>query len=265
MLKIEDKWDVIKKAITQAVLLVSSFGYSRDSLKSNYALIPIAYYLMTIGLPTNFIDTSKQKANRAVIKKWLIRSLLKKAFSGQPDSVLRPIREILRNNGNNDFPFDEIVERFKGTNKSISFTADDIDDYLVTLRYGKPDTLSTLMLLYPSLDFKNIFHVDHIYPKSKFTRGNLSKEGIDDSKIDSYIYAVNSISNLQLLPATPNEEKNDTDFDVWFNSEYPTSKAKASYRDINYIPDMSYGYKDFLDFINERQKLISKELKNILL
>ena len=40
MLKIEQNWQTIKTSITQAFLLVSSFGFSRDSLKSNpYGII----------------------------------------------------------------------------------------------------------------------------------------------------------------------------------------------------------------------------------
>ena len=265
MLKIEERWDTIKRAITQAVMLVSSFGYSRDSLRSNNALIPIAYYLMIIGLPANFTDSTKYKVDRAAIKKWLIRSLLKKAFSGQPDNVLRPIREIIRNNSKEGFPFNEIVERFKGTNKSISFTNDDIDDYLLTLRYGKPDTLSTLMLLYPSLDFNNYFHVDHIYPKSKFTRRYLQGKNIPDSNIDEYMHEVNNISNLQLLAAIPNEEKSDTDFDEWFNEQNPTANDKKQYRDLHMMPEMEYGYKDFLDFVTKRRELLAAELRKILL
>lgn len=38
-----------------------------------------------------------------------MRSLLKKVFSGQPDNVLRPIREILKINGANDFPIEKLL------------------------------------------------------------------------------------------------------------------------------------------------------------
>ena len=179
--------------------------------------------------------------------------------------MLRPIREIIRNNSKEGFPFNEIVERFKGTNKSISFTNDDIDDYLLTLRYGKPDTLSTLMLLYPSLDFNNYFHVDHIYPKSKFTRRYLQGKNIPDSNIDEYMHEVNNISNLQLLAAIPNEEKSDTDFDEWFNEQNPTANDKKQYRDLHMMPEMEYGYKDFLDFVTKRRELLAAELRKILL
>ena len=265
MLKIENNWETIQRAIIMSVMLVSSFGYSRDTLKSNSALIPIAYYLMIIGMPNNFIDSSKYKTNRTLIKKWLIRSLLKKVFSGQPDVVLRPVREILKDNGNSEFPYEKIANRFKGTNKSIAFTQDDIDEYLLTLKYGKPDTLSTLMLLYPSLDFKNIFHVDHIYPRSKFTRSYLLKQGVPDDDIYDYIDEVNSISNLQLLPAIPNEEKSDTDFAEWFEDQNPTPNDKTSYRELHMMPDIEYSYKNFFDFIDKRTDIMAKRLEQILL
>jgi uncharacterized protein with ParB-like and HNH nuclease domain len=265
MMKIESRWDDIKKAIKQAVLLVSSYGYSGETLTSNNALIPIAYYLMKIGMPDNFVDSGTTKTNREKIKKWLIRSLLKKVFSGQPDNVLRPIRDILRVNGTNDFPTDQIMDKFKGTNKSIQFTDDDIDEYLLKLKYGKSETLSTLMLLYPSLDFSNKFHEDHIYPKSKFTKSYLRKMNVAEDKLDEYINSVNDISNLQLLAAQLNEEKLATDFAKWFNEQYLTESDKIQYRTINYVPDMDYTYENYSAFIKRRRKLLKDQLIKILI
>lgn len=265
MMKIESRWDDIKKSIKQAVLLVSSFGYSGETLTSNNALIPIAYYLLINGIPDNFVDSGTTRANREKMKKWLIRSLLKKVFSGQPDNVLRPIREILKTNGSLEFPLDEIFDRFKGTNKSIHFTDDDIDEFLLKLKYGKSDTLSTLMLLYPSLDFSNKFHEDHMYPKSKFTKVYLRKQGVPEDKLDWYISTINDISNLQLLAAQLNEEKLATNFNDWFNSQYETDNDKYQYRSVHYLPDMSYTYENYPLFIEERKKLLKTQLRKILL
>ena len=266
MVKIEDNWENIKRAIKQAVHLVSSFGYTGESLSSNNALIPIAYYLLTIGLPDKFVQSGKTRDNRFKIKKWLILSLLKKVFGGQPDNVIKPIREIIRANKKNDFPIDQIIEKFKGTNKSILFGEDDIEEYLLKLKYGKSETLNTLMLLYPSLDFStNKFHIDHMYPKSKFKKKNLSNMGVSKNKIDEYIDTVNDISNLQLLSGQLNEEKQDTDFDEWFNQNYVSKKDKIQYRHLHYLPEMEYTYPEFLDFIAKRKQLLKKKLKEILL
>ena len=265
MMKIEANWENIKRAIKQSVHLVSSFGYTGETLSSNNALIPIAYYLLTIGMPDNFVESGATKENRAKIKKWLIMALLKKAFSGQPDNVIRPIRDIIRENGNNEFPITQIVDKFKGTNKSIQFAEDDIDEYLLKLKYGKSETLSTLMLLYPSLDFNNKFHEDHMYPKSKFRKSYLRKMGVPEDELDTYIDSVNDISNLQLLAAQLNEEKLNTDFDVWFNKERATDSDKIQYRTIHYLPEMEYTYPNFLLFMEKRKQLIRKKLIDILL
>lgn len=261
MMKIEMNWENIKRAIKLSVHLISSFGYTGETLSSNNALIPIAYYLLTIGMPDNFVESGATKENRSKIKKWLIMTLLKKVFSGQPDNVIRPIRDIIRENGNNEFPITEIIDKFKGTNKSIQFTEDDIDEYLLKLRYGKSETLSVLMLLYPSLDFSNKFHEDHMYPRSKFKKSYLRKMGISEDRLDTYINSVNDIGNLQLLAAQLNEEKLDTDFDVWFHKQQVTDTDKIQYRKIHYLPDMDYTYDMFLKFIEKRKKLLQKQLK----
>ncbi|WP_295917235.1 DUF262 domain-containing protein [uncultured Anaerovibrio sp.] len=263
MLKIEQQWPVIKKSIIQAYLLVSGFGFSRDSLKSNNAIIPIAYYLKVLGNPANFEMDKSNANNRVLIKKWLIRSLLKRAFGGQPDNILRKIRGILDSNGNKDFPLTEIINSLRGTNKSIIFNDDDINDRLEQ-KYGQSDTLLILMLLYPSLDYNNKFHVDHIYPKSKFTKKYLAAQGLTDAQIQKYIKSVNDLSNLQLLAAVPNIQKQDQDFDDWFTQNYPTDTDKFQYRQTNYIPDMQYSYQNFENFMIERKKLLQVALKNIL-
>ena len=190
---------------------------------------------------------------------------MKKAFSGQPDNVIRPIREILKNNGNSDFPINEIIDKFKGTNKSIQFTEDDIDEYLLKLKYGARETLSTLMLLYPSLDFSNRFHEDHMYPKSKFKKSYLRKMGVVEEQLDEYINSVNDISNLQLLAAQLNEEKLNTDFDKWFTDQYKTENDRIQYRTINYLPDIEYSYTNFLTVMDQRRKLLKAELLKILM
>ena len=265
MMKIEANWENIKRAIKQSVHLVSSFGYTGETLSSNNALIPIAYYLFTIGMPDNFVESGATKENRAKIKKWLIMALLKKAFSGQPDNVIRPIRDIIRENGNNEFPIAQIIDKFKGTNKSIQFAEDDIDEYLLKLKYGKSETLSTLMLLYPSLDFSNKFHEDHMYPKSKFRKPYLRKMGVPEDKLDTCIDSVNDISNLQLLAAQLNEEKLNTDFDVWFKKQQVTDSDKIQYRTIHYLPEMEYTYPNFLLFMEQRKQMLRKRLIKILL
>ncbi len=262
MLLIEKGWEDISKAIRGAVELLSSLGYHRDTLTSNNAIIPIAYYLKKIGTPSNFSIASKYETNRKSIFKWLVIVLLKRIFSGQPDNVLRPIREVI-SNASDDFPLDEITKKLKGGTKSISFDDDEIDT-LLYYQYAKAYTYSVLAFLYPALDFRNKFHQDHIFPKKLFTRKTLLKRGIKEEQIEFYLDNFNCLANLQLLDGVPNQEKSGADFEAWIIDAYPNKKDRKAYMDRNYIPDVSLSLDNFQEFIEEREKLIVAAFKKLL-
>ena len=262
MLQIEQNWDNISKAIRLALNLVSSFGYNRESLTSNNALIPIAYYLYKKDLPIHFHTSDHTKDDRKLIKKWLILSLLKQAFGGHPDNILRPIREILCET-NEQFPLNKIIDKFRGSNKTLIFTDEDIEN-LTQLNYGNGYTFSVLSILYPSFDFRNVFHTDHIFPKSLFTEVRLKKRNIPADTIDEYLTKYNLLSNLQLLEAIPNIEKQDKDFEVWLESNYKNQDDFKDYKDKHFIPDCNLSIDNFLDFYDRRKAKIKSQLSIIL-
>jgi hypothetical protein len=198
-----------------------------------------------------------------MIRKWLTASLLKRTFGGQPDNVLRPTREIISKN-HEFFPLDEIIERFKGETKSLVFNADDIDK-LISYEYGEGYTFSALALLYPTLDFRNRFHVDHIFPKSLFQKNKLLKRGIQESKIRTYLDSFNELPNLQLLEGTPNQEKQGKDFKDWLDKTYPNETEKRDYMVKNYIPDVDLSLSSFDMFVSEREKLLRDRYQQILM
>lgn len=262
MLIIEKQWDDISEAIKSAIVLLSILGYHRDTLTSNNALIPIATYLYKIGSPDNFSESSKYQEDRSRIFKWLVMVLLKRTFSGQPDNVLRPIRDVI-NTTDDGFPFDEIIKKLKGSTKAISFDDDEIDN-LFYYQYAQSYTYSVLAFIYPSLDFRNKFHQDHIFPKKLFTAKRLKKREIDDNDIEFYLENYNYLANLQLLEGVPNQEKSGTDFDVWIKEKYPNKDDRKIYMKRNYIPDIDLSLGNFKEFIEEREKLIVSAFKELL-
>lgn len=98
------------------------------------------------------------------------------------------------------------MDSLKGSPKSMTFDDDEIAN-LLFYQYGQPYTYSALALLYPSLDFRNKFHLDHIFPKRNFTRRRLEALGIPEEKIDFYLDNYNTIVNLQLLEGVHNQER----------------------------------------------------------
>ncbi|MFC1906755.1 DUF262 domain-containing protein [Chloroflexota bacterium] len=166
MRTIERNWESISNAIRITVSLVAGFGFNWQTLTSNNALIPVAYYLLKNHAEANFVQSSHYENDRKTINKWLIIALIKQIFSGQPDNVLRPIRNILKDHFDG-FPLDLIKEELRGTTRSMVFGEEDIDNLLL-YKYGGRYTFLVLSLLYPNLDYRNQFHQDHIYPRSFF-------------------------------------------------------------------------------------------------
>jgi uncharacterized protein with ParB-like and HNH nuclease domain len=262
MSKIEKEWDDITGALRAAVQLVWGFGYNRETLTANYAIIPIANYLKKIGLPMSFDIARRYASERDVIRQWVILSLVKRVFGGQPDTVLRPIRDII-NKSKDVFPLQEIIDKFKGTPKSLIFTDDDVEN-LLHYEYGQGYTFSILSLLYPSLDFRNKFNIDHIHPRSLFTKSKLRRRGIQEEDIEYYLENVDQMPNLQLLEGIPNQEKSNTDFEHWLKSTFRLPEQRQEYMKKHFIPDVDLSLANFREFFEKRKSLMKKELKRIL-
>ena len=157
------------------------------------------------GLNHSFVTSVKFKDEREKIKRWLHIVLLKQTFGGNSDQVLSVIRKIIGENLNS-FPVEVMKQRLKGTPKSIDFGEEEIEN-LLEYEYGKKYTFSVLALLYPTLDYNNLFHQDHIHPRSLFTKRKLLERGVREEDIDFCLENYNKIPNLQLLEGSINTSK----------------------------------------------------------
>jgi len=262
--KIEQRWEEISAALQLSTSLAANFGFNYQTLSANYALIPIAYYLLKKEADSSFIYSAKYEEDRRTIRKWLIIALLKKIFGGQPDNVLRPVREIIRKDYET-FPAEMIKDELKGT-KTMKFGEEEIEELLST-KYGGRYTFLVLSLLYPNLDYRNQFHQDHIYPKSFFTsRRKLTSKGIPQEYQDFCMNKCNYLANLQLLEGSPNQEKSDSDFQQWLNKIYKDKDAKSDFMRRNSIPtDVDLSFNNFEKFFKAREDLIKHKLKHLLI
>lgn len=190
--------------------------------------------------------------------------MLKRVFSFSADGVLKPVRDIIKQYGygSSGFPLEKIIERFKGTNRSLQFTDEDINNLLYS-KYGQGDTLVILSILYPWADLRHNFHIDHIFPKSEFTPKRLAAKGVPQDKINEFISNCNYIGNLQLLEDIPNMEKKAMDFDKWLSTRVPAGEL-ADYKKKHYIPDVDLSFRNFDVFLEEREKLLLERLKKEL-
>ena len=262
MEKIEQYWESIARALNETVKLISSWGYSWQTLVSAYAIIPLAYTIHKLGSPSNFISSNKYTEDRTLMRKWLQIALLKRTFSGTPDNVLRPVRKVIQENLNG-FPFNAILEELKGTTRSMQFDAAELDG-LMSYRYEQPYTFSVLTFLYPWLKYDQQFHVDHIFPRAMFTSKELRKHNIAQENWPLWLDHYNDMGNLQLLQGPVNIAKSDESFDTWITKECPTPEKLAAYKRLHFIPECSLKFEDFPAFLEEREKILRTKLADVL-
>ena len=257
---IEKNWDNIANSLNVTLNLLKSFGYNKDNLSANTPILPIALYILENNIDYKIINHSSFCEDRKLIKEWIIKSTLKRIFTGS-ENITKIVRDVVLGNGTNLFPLKEIKEKLKIIpGKSINFSEEEVES-LLDYRYYNEGTFSILQLLYPDLDYRNKFHIDHIYPKSKFNQKYLKKQNVDFSQL----YDCNYLANLQLLYGSQNIEKSNREFKDWLDENF-SEEEKKEYFKKNYIPtNIDFTFKNYNEFLLARDELLLKQLKKILL
>lgn len=263
MMKIEQEWETLSSAIRTAVELVDSCGFNFETLLANNAVIPIAYYLKKIEANSSYITQTRCEQDRRLIRRWFTIALLKRLFSGQSDSILRTIRTALQGT-NEGFPLQAIeAELLRSHSFSMRYNVEEVDE-LLDQQYGRRSFL-ILSLLYPTLDFRNTFHQDHIFPRSFFTSGNrLTRFGVPRDEQSYYLENYNRLPNLQLLEGPINQEKRDHDFKEWLIKTHRDKSLRQDFMNKNYIPDDDLSFTNFRQVFEDRKQKMRENLMKIL-
>jgi uncharacterized protein with ParB-like and HNH nuclease domain len=228
-IRLEDIWDKVKESLQLTVKLVAQFGFNGHTLTASNAIIPIAYYLYRRKKDDNvfsgerFLTGESYADDRETIRGWLLKILLGKAFQRATDQLLTNIRDViqatLKESSLAAFPADAINERLRSS-RGFLFTDENIETLVGEASYGSPDAFSILALLYPHLRYEySQFHIDHMHPKSHFTKSNLRDAGLDGDDIELALGRCNLLPNLQLLPGPVNEAKKAKPFTVWLDEQ----------------------------------------------
>lgn len=265
MTVLEEKWDSVKHSLTLTVQLVSSFGFSDQNLRSYNAILPIAYYLHKKGYGEPYLDRNEFKQDREVIREWLIRSLLKSGVWGSGlDTLLTAIRRVIGESGGDGFPVSRIQEEMARRGKSLVFEDEEIKD-LVDMEFNNRLTFALLSLLFPFVDLRNYFHVDHVFPRSRFTEPLLRDVGVPDAEIDDFISNGNRLANLQLLQGAQNHEKSAQMPSDWLDQTYSgESVGRREYENRHLLGDVPKEMTGFGAFYDARRTQLREEITRLL-
>ena len=263
MAKFEDNWARIKDTLNLTVRLVSSFGFSGQNLTAHNAILPIAYYLHKKNPDRLYLTHSSCEQDRQIIRIWLIQSLLKSGVWGSGlDSLLTAIREAIQQGESDTFPDFPIREEMSRRGKLLIFDQEEIE-HLVDMRYGDRLTFALLSLLFPFVDLRNQFHVDHVFPSARFTDRQLRGAGIAEDEIADCQIKKDQLANLQLLDGAENLEKSATMPVDWLSAHFTDPGTRDAYREkhlLGQIPDSMADFGSFHDARRERLKARISEL-----
>ncbi len=246
--EIEENWEKITESIYNAARLLETFGYA-GYLGSAYILSSLAYFY--------FLNPKRMDKNDE-------EQALKFVRNAQITSYFTPSTDTKLNNIANSMKDAQTFERFnhnlaKHQTWPLKITNDAIEEMMCSSSHAR--VFPILQILYPNLNYKTTtFHIDHIYPKSKFKKEN-KKLDKDFYKCENHLY------NLQLLEGAENSAKKDKDPEVWLKEEYKDNQqAIEEYKRKNYIdPTLKLEWENIKDFREKREEAIIKTLKEVLL
>ncbi len=159
--EIEENWEKITDSIYKAAKLLETFGYA-GYLSSAYILSSLAYFY--------FLNPKMNEKDEEQALKFVRNAQITSYFTPSTDTKL--------NNIANSMKDAQTFESFnhnlaKHEKNPLKITNDMIEEKVLYSQYGDSQVFPILQILYPHLKYKTTtFHIDHIYPKSKFKKEN---------------------------------------------------------------------------------------------
>ncbi|MFG1804416.1 DUF262 domain-containing protein [Micromonospora carbonacea] len=264
MTRLEERWDEVSGALTTAAGLLADFGLSSATLTANSVLIPVAYYIRRRGLGESYRERPADRADRAALRSWVIRSLLKPGVWGSGlDTLLRELREVIQQHGEAGFPVAQLEARMAGRGKSLVFTPEEVED-LMAWQYGGSGTFAVLALLFPHVNTRNLHHVDHVFPRSLLTTPKLKKHRkYTEDELGEAIWYRDSLANLQLLEGPENIAKKDQLPEQWARATM-SPEAYESFLQLNALPGLPASLDGYLGWCERRHHLLGQRLAKLL-
>ncbi len=169
----------------------------------------------------------------------------------------------MRASGDNGFPVEALEREMAGLGKSPALTSAELEE-LVEVSIGNRRAFPLLALLYPGVDVRNEFHVDHVFPRSQFNSRKLKAAGIDGDLHDEFQDLRDRMPNLQLLEGPVNVSKQATLPATWVLSYQPDPVARGGWLAANDLTGLPEDLMDFVAFYERRRALMFERLRSLL-
>jgi hypothetical protein len=258
MKKLESRWSQVAETLRLTARLIASFGLSRDTITADSALLPVAYYLHTRKCDDGYLRSKAEAEDRTIVKHWLIRSLIKPGIWGSGlDVLLTALREIIRD-ASGRFPHESLEREMRVRGKSLTFSPEEVEE-LADMRYGSRDLFGLLTLLFPFVDTRNQFHIDHVFPTAVFHARKLKQLGFSEDEIAHLQDGKDRLPNLQLLEGPDNQSKSDQMPAKWITETYKKEEDRKDYISRHMLDGVMTDLSGFEAFFKgRRERLVGK-------
>jgi hypothetical protein len=264
MSMLEASWDMVSEALRHTVRLLADFGFSGRTLSANSVVIPIAYYLYQRQVPESYFTHDSHAADRDAIRVWVARSIIKSGVWGSGlDQLLVALRQVIAAHGTDQFPVTELEKALAQRGRSLTFTEEEVRE-LASMSFNDRRVFSLLSLLYPGMDFRNFFDIDHVFPSALFSKPKLRTAGVPEDQIDVMMDAYNRLPNLQLLEAPTNQSKQDKLPHIWAETHIPDEGARAAYYQRQMLGTLPTTVADFMGFYDARLERVVNRIDEVI-
>ena len=254
---IKKNWNEIKSCLIKLCDLLPEIGYNDYLNLSDNSLIPIAYYIKKGGIH----HTQKSKKD---LQKYYVVSQVRGIFGGQSDQTLEKIRAEIKRQLEKDksLNYQNFIDLKLPGGKTFELNLNDLKDLVENTTYNSPHAYFLLSLIYPTVDFKiRRYEVDHVHPRSKFSKANLESIGIEDEVMEYWMDEKRDLlPNLQLLGIKDNSNKRAKTIINYLKAK-PIRERKEFMKE-NLLPEIKLlELNSFDDFFEYRKRQLVTKLK----
>jgi hypothetical protein len=260
MAVIEEGWPDLRQAVELAVKLIAQFGFDAKTFRAENALIPVAYFIKHRELDDKLLYADAHAVDRLHIHRWLASSFLRTGYwTGAVDGILQASRDAIRST-QGVFPLDEISEMVQErTQKTLKFDHQDVDALLDEVSYGSWQSLLCLQLIFGAQPWQTNASVDHLHPRSAFSKQQAEKRGISAEKLAELQSLRDLLPNLQPMQLLPNQEKSSMALEPWLQEKFGEADRKARVTEY-LLDDLPLDIDHFEDFFGKRRERMKERL-----
>lgn len=135
---------------------------------------------------------------------------------------------------------------------------------LADRNYGARDLFGLLTLLFPFIDTRNQFHVDHVFPRSQFHANKLKALGFTTDESAGLGAMKERLANLQLLQGPDNQSKSDQMPADWITATFKTKAEREDYIARHLLDGVMTDLKGFETFYKGRRKRLIDRIESVL-